>query len=49
MQRIKTNVRKFSIKIRGPSVYNNVPSYIKEASSVRRYKILLQTFLLGKY
>ena len=48
-QSIKTNVRKFSIKIRGPnSVYNNLPYYIKEVSSIRRCKMLLNTFLLGK-
>ena len=47
MQSIETDVRKFSIKIRGPAVYNNVPSYIKEVSSVRR-KMLLKTNLLGK-
>ena len=45
----KTNIRKFSIKFRGPSVYNSVPFYIKDVSNVHHCKKLLKSFLLDKY
>ena len=49
LQCSKTNSRKFSIKFRGPIVYNNVPSYIKDVSNVYRCKQLLKSFLIAKY
>jgi hypothetical protein len=48
-QNFTSNVRKFSIAINGPNVWNSVPSHIKLASSVNSCKCLFKKFLFDGY
>jgi hypothetical protein len=46
---IRTNIRKFSIKFHGPSVYNNIPDDIKILQPISRFKKSLKQHLLLNY
>ena len=46
LKHAKSNVRKFSISVRGPQIWNELPDSIKTLSSVDQFHINLKKYFM---